>query len=287
MIGFDGSTEGEDALVLGRLLSEALEAVPMVTTVVKHARHGSDEGRFEEAVSKFVEPFFSTARERLDGLEVVERPLIHDSRPRAIYELADWEKPELIVIGSTRRGPVGRVLLGTLGNSLLSGAPCGVAVAPRGYADRERGMTRIGVAVDGSSEGWRALSAGATLARRIGAPLRLLRVMEPPHYALEGLISRMSHEDYEAFKEKDAARVFEFAAERAPDASLENVLLHGDPADALSEAAEDLDLLIVGSRGYGPVKGTLLGSVSSKLMSAAPAPVIVVAREAGVNPFEH
>ena len=63
-------------------------------------------------------------------------------------------------------------------------------------------------------------------------------------------------------------------------------LLHGEPAEALSEAAGDLDLLVLGSRGYGPVKGTVLGSVSARVMAAAPTPVLVVPRGAGPTPLE-
>ena len=64
------------------------------------------------------------------------------------------------------------MLVGTLGTSLLSGIQCSVAVAPRGYADRESGPGRIRVAVDGSSESWRALSAAAYLAQRANARCR-------------------------------------------------------------------------------------------------------------------
>jgi nucleotide-binding universal stress UspA family protein len=66
----------------------------------------------------------------------------------------------------------------------------------------------------------------------------------------------------------------------------EPLLVHADPAEALTEAASDLDLLVLGSRGYGPVKGTLVGSVSASVMAAAPCPVLVVPPEAGVTPLE-
>lgn len=287
LIGYDGSPEGDDALGLGRVLGGALEARTMVATVIRHARHGEKESELEEAVGKFCEPLFSSARERLNGAEVDERPLIDDSRPHAIYELADWEKPSLIVIGSTKRGPAGRVLVGSLGVSLLSGAPCAVAVAPRGYAEGEPRLERIGVAVDGSSECWRALAAGAALAGRLNQPLRMISVMEQPHYMLGGLLSPLGPEEYREQKQEQAEKVFGEAEERmSDDLPTERILLHGDPAEAIGEAASDLDLLIVGSRAYGPIKGALLGSVSSKLMSTAPCAVMVVARGAGTSPLD-
>ncbi|MET0730059.1 MAG: universal stress protein [Solirubrobacterales bacterium] len=287
LIGYDGSPQGDDALWFGRSLSEVLDARPIVTAVIAHTRHGVEESDFDEAVTEFCEPLFDKARERIDDVEVTAKPMVNDSPAAGIYELTDWEKPIAVVIGSTRHGKSGRVQVGTLGGSLLSGVRCSVAVAPRGYADRRSGLGRIGVAVDGSSQSWRALSAAAYLAERANAPLAILSVMGPPHYVMGGLLSPLGPEEYREYKEKEWESVYEEASGRVPDGvASEPLLLHGEPAEALAEAASDLDLLLLGSRGYGPVKGTLLGSVSARVMAAAPCPVMVVPRGAGATPLE-
>jgi nucleotide-binding universal stress UspA family protein len=287
LIGYDGSPQGDDALWFGRSLSQVLDARPIVTTVIAHTRHGVEESDFDEAVTKFCESLFDKARERIDAVEVTAKPMVNDSPAAGIYELTDWEKPTAVVIGSTRHGKSGRVQVGTLGGSLLSGVRCSVAVAPRGYADRRSGLGRIGVAVDGSSQSWRALSAAAYLAERANAPLAILSVMGPPHYVLGGLLSPLGPEEYREYKEKEWESVHEEASGRVPDGvAAEPLLLHGEPAEALAEAASDLDLLLLGSRGYGPVKGTLLGSVSARVMAAAPCPVMVVPRGAGATPLQ-
>jgi nucleotide-binding universal stress UspA family protein len=286
LIGYDGTPEGEDALGLGRLLCEALKATPVVTTVIRHPRHGASESEFDAAVTEFSQEVFATARERLKGMEMVEQPLVSNSRPEAIYEVTDWEKPDLIVIGSTRQGPTGRIVVGTLGGALLSGVHTGVAVAPRGYASGGPSLDRIGVAVDGGSESWRALSAAAALAERAKGPLQVLSVMEEPHYVLGGLLSPLNKEEYREYKEHEWEGVQEEAARRVPGVSTEPKLLHGDPPEALAAAAQQLDLLAVGSRAYGPVKGALLGSVSSKLMATARCPVLVLPRGASAHPLE-
>ena len=54
----------------------------------------------------------------------------------------------------------------------------------------------------------------------------------------------------------------------------------GDPAHELTHAAHDLDLLVTGSRGYGPVRRLMLGSTSTKLVHEAPCPVLVLTRGA-------
>ena len=190
------------------------------------------------------------------------------------------------MIGSAHRGPLGRILLGSTGESMLSGAPGGIAVAPLGYADGEQGLARIGVAVDGSAQSWRALQGAAVLAERANAPIRVFTVEEPHHYALGGALSPLSPEEYEREKENEAESILDEAMEQTPDGvTAERNLLHGPAADTLAKEAEDLDLLILGSRGYGPVKGALLGSVSARLMKTAPCAVLVFPRGSGADPL--
>ena len=111
--------------------------------------------------------------------------------------------------------------------------------------------------------------------------------MGKPHYVLGGFLSPLGPEEYRDYKKKEWEHVYEQAVHRVPDEiSTEPLLLHGDPADALTDAAGDVDLLVLGSRGYGPLKGTVLGSVSARIMAAAPCPVMVVPRGAGPTPLE-
>jgi nucleotide-binding universal stress UspA family protein len=286
LIGYDGTPEGEDALELGRRICDVLDAKPLVGTIISHPQHGAESGEFDKAVQTYCETMFAKARERLDGLDVVEKSIVNDSPAAGIYELTDWLTPTAIVIGSTRHGTSRRVQVGTVGGSLLSGVHSTVAVAPRGYAGTDAGFGRIGVAIDGGSESWRALSAGALLAQRSSVELRVLSVMGEPHYVLGGLLSPLNAEEYREQKEEEWERIFENVEKRVPEGvELDSQLLHGDPAKTLEEATADLDLLVLGSRGYGPVKGTLVGSVSARVMAAAACPVLVVPRGAGVTPL--
>jgi nucleotide-binding universal stress UspA family protein len=61
-------------------------------------------------------------------------------------------------------------------------------------------------------------------------------------------------------------------------------LLDGDPATALVDASAELDLLTLGSRGYGPVRTVLLGSVSRALVREGACSVVVLPRGASTNP---
>ena len=55
-------------------------------------------------------------------------------------------------------------------------------------------------------------------------------------------------------------------------------VLSGPPQRALAAASSDLDLLVCGSRGHGPVKTLMLGGVSHALVRQAACPVLVVPR---------
>jgi nucleotide-binding universal stress UspA family protein len=62
------------------------------------------------------------------------------------------------------------------------------------------------------------------------------------------------------------------------DVDVELECLVGDPARVLLGISADVDVIVCGSRGYGPVRSVLLGSVSRRLLDGARCAVIVVPR---------
>ena len=59
----------------------------------------------------------------------------------------------------------------------------------------------------------------------------------------------------------------------------EGVLLEGDPShELIAQSQQDLGLLLVGSRNYGPIRGALAGSTSRALLHHAQCPVTIVPR---------
>ena len=174
------------------------------------------------------------------------------------------------MIGSTHRGPVGRVVLGSVGEILLAGTPAAVAVAPRGLADRVPAAVKtVSAGFNRAPEGHTALRTAAALASGLGAKLRAITVDESFARARHPAKHR-SDGDGSVEEELDRA----LADVQAPDA--ERVVLRGSAATCLAQACLDTDLLVVGSRSDGPLHHTLLGSVSAKLMRSCPAPLLVV-----------
>jgi nucleotide-binding universal stress UspA family protein len=200
------------------------------------------------------------------------------SPAHGLHDLAEERAAVAIVVGSSHRGALGRVLAGTGAGQLLSGSPCSVALAPRGLAQRAPlALRRIAVGFDDSTESWNALGHATTIAAATGASVRVVHALPPLTVSPAAPLSPID-------AELERRRAGERAAERAVASLPETVrpdsrLVTGEPVSVLeTEARDGIDLLVLGSRGFGPVRRVLLGSVSSELMRQAPCPVMVVPR---------
>jgi nucleotide-binding universal stress UspA family protein len=132
-------------------------------------------------------------------------------------------------------------------------------------------MLCLGVGVDGSPESAAALAAAVPLAVALDAEMEIIRAYSarglPPDAALLVDLSA------------DARRqLAEAAATGDQGVSVHPILVLGSAASALAECSRDLDLLLVGSRGYEPARSVALGGVSGRLIRRAACPVIVTPR---------
>jgi nucleotide-binding universal stress UspA family protein len=217
-------------------------------------------------------------------VKVVEDDNVSHGLARAIEEL----RPELVVVGSTRRGAAGRVLLGSTAERVIHESECPVAVVPKDYARPEGGVQRIVAAFSPTPEGYEALKAAAALARARGAHLRAVTAheQEREERSSQGLMATQRREIDP--READAARrrldaeaaLRDAVSEIAGDLEADIDVFTQDPADALESVSHHADLLVMGSRAYGPRRGVLLGSVSRRVAERAACPVIVLPRGA-------
>jgi nucleotide-binding universal stress UspA family protein len=204
-----------------------------------------------------------------DAVVVVHRTIADPSPARALHELASEADADLIVVGSSHRGPMRRVLLGSTAVRVVHEAPCAVAVVPRGYATAAHRVTRIGCAFDQSPEATAALNSAAAAASAFGAELQVLYAFDPT--AADGAVAEA---------ERSARWRLQEATEHVAGADAKPVLLEGLPGDVLARRTEQLDLLFAGSRGYGPGAGVLIGSITQRLIVDAACPVVVLPRSA-------
>jgi nucleotide-binding universal stress UspA family protein len=287
IIGYQPNPRGEDALALGRFLAELLGATPVVATALPWSRAMMPAEDLDRALAAESAERSALVRDRLYPLEPRVTAIADPSPAAALYSLAEAEDASLIVVGSSHRSRMGRILLGSVSKSLLNGAPCAVAVAPRGFAQAPAwDLRRVAVAFDGSAEAWAALETAIGIAERRNGTLGLLTVAEHQHQLVATPFVITSSGELQELEHREKERVLELARRRVPALlPVESRLLTGDPVRTLAEAAMDYDLLVCGSRAYGPLRRTIAGSVSSGLAHGAERPVLILPRGAGLDPL--
>jgi nucleotide-binding universal stress UspA family protein len=204
---------------------------------------------------------------------------------RGLKSVIDEEHASLVVVGSSNRGVVGRIVPGTTAQQVIHGCGCPVVVVPHGH-DSPRQLRVIGVAFVPTPEGRRALHEAAAVARMCDADLRVFTVVKP------GIGADASASPARDAAERNRARLeatlADAIAELADGVPVESEVLVDDPTDALVTVSPHLDLLVMGSRGYGPGLAVLLGGVSRRVTMQALCPVLVVPRgsTSAVAPWE-
>lgn len=275
LVAIDHRQGGLDALELARVLGSSESSSALVVSVLYTGPYPMEFALLPEEEAEEADAVFDRARAELEGMEVETRAYGGGSPAGIIDNVLHRESFDAVVVGSPHRGPVGRVLIGSVAASLLSGSPTAVAVAPVGYADaRHDGLRTVAVGFDGSPEARLALQRAEEIAKRSAARLEVLTVVKPPA-AVAAMVP--------AYRPQIPANPEEVIEEAvgAVDTALavEGVRLDGDPAsELLHRCTEGIDLLVLGSRGYGPVTRVLLGSVSRQVAERAPCPVMVVPR---------
>ncbi|MGH3992893.1 MAG: universal stress protein, partial [Pseudonocardiaceae bacterium] len=153
--------------------------------------------------------------------------------------------------------------------------------APAGYAAAGHSLRTVGCGFDGSPESHRALAWAADLVRAMSARLRVLSVYErtlPASLAVGGGLPTASIND--VLRRQCEEELAQAVSALDPDIDASGTLLDGDARELLARESGELDLLVLGSRGYGPLRAVLLGSVSSGLVRSAESPLVVVPRSA-------
>jgi nucleotide-binding universal stress UspA family protein len=272
IVAFDGSPQGEDALALALRLCDPGDGVLTLACVVTghHWHLGPQVLRPDAPVPEEIAGLFADARAKAipAGLHVRERAPVAPSPARGLTELAESDGADLVVIGSSRHAEPGRIRLERTAGRLLQGAPCAVAIAPGGLRERDA-FHHVGVAYDDSQEAREALEVAYDIAAASGAAVTVFTAMP-----------RMEPEELWRQAALQSQAALDAAADRAPaGVNPRTALLHGWAAQAIRNACDGVvDLLVTGSRSYGPMQRALLGSVSEELTEGATHPVLVVPR---------
>jgi nucleotide-binding universal stress UspA family protein len=240
-------------------------------------------------------PFPDTYAEQRKELEHALRAVRDELAPEAIVQVhadlsparslrhvAEAERADLLVVGSRHRRRLQHILEGDHAMQVLHGAACAVAIAPDPLAPHPE-LQRIGVGIDATPESVRALAMARDLAERTGARLWLHVVVDDTISSWAGLSPMGGPADvYEQIIESRVTAARELLAERlaaCQGLSADGTVVVGSPTGELVLASEGLDLLVLGSRRWGPVRRLALGSTSERVIRHTACPVLVPPRD--------
>ncbi|MET8565724.1 universal stress protein [Streptomyces flaveolus] len=133
-------------------------------------------------------------------------------------------------------------------------------------------MTRpITAGVDGTEESLAALDWAAREAVRRGLPLRVVHAWR---YA--EALATADRDTQHGWVSQGVAEAVRTVSEQHPGLTVTTDVVEGAAAHALARAAAGAEMLVLGSRGHGPVVGFLLGSVGQQVVAEATRPVVLV-----------
>jgi nucleotide-binding universal stress UspA family protein len=271
LVGVDGRPAGRDAIALASALTDAegrltLAHVHSGQLRPTHAVTPGVVGQERDASHVLLEQERAATDVQAELISVVAL-----SPGRGLHEQAEAQSCDLLVVGSCSRGAMGRAMLGDDTRAALNGAPCAVAIAPVGYAEHPLPLAKIGVAYNFSPESEAALTLARGLAQARRASVLALQVMTIPSISYAGLVGPAYGESIDIIVKEANSRMQEL-----PD--VEGRAVYGLPGEELATFGDEVDLLIVGSRGYGPVKRLVLGSTSDYLERHARCALLVLPR---------
>jgi nucleotide-binding universal stress UspA family protein len=283
VIGYDGSEASEDAVAFGLTWCRSTGDVPIIATVYPE-EHPLGAGRVDAEWASYVRQQAESTQDKARatvGDMALYRNVASTSAAHGLADLADDVEAAVVIVGTSQESGLSRALLGSSTERLLHGATAPVTIVPpawRRFApDR---IARIGVAYLDTRDGREALRMAVRVAQRIPAQLTLYSVFGQPSERYSFLAGRTEEQAFLDKARDSFGRALEFAAAGVPsELESRTVLLQGGVVESLAALGpDDVNLLVCGSRGYGPARRVLLGGVSSRLIRRARLPVTVVPR---------
>lgn len=269
IVGVEGDDDDRRALVLSRRLASPEARLTLVHVSVISPFGSAEKEGLELALGAPGE----LRRAFADQLALCsdETRLLREhasSVGAGLQAAADRLGADLLVLGSTRRRGLDRMLSGDDVGAALSRTQCAVAVADGGPPRARTPIRRIGVAYDSTPESAGALDHARTLAASLGANTIPFHVVAPHVYATGFGMVAYPVEDPDSVVKAARLHLGTLAGEEVQ-------VVYGDPADELVQFSESVDLLVCGSRRQAAVRRFMFGSTSVSLSRAADCPLIV------------
>lgn len=274
LVGVDGRAGSRDAIALARVLMDPAGTLTLVNVYAGELdpAHAITPGQLKEdheASQALLERERAAANVDAQLLSVVSM-----NAGRGLHQQAEDQQADLIVVGSCSKGFLGRAMLGDHTRAALNGAPCAVAIAAVGFAQRTKPITDIGVGYNWSPESEDALAAAQDIAQSTGASVHAREVISLPSFALAGLMPPSVGGSIETMLNEATTRMEKLTG-------VDGTAAYGLTGEELAAFGDQVDILVVGSRSYGPVRRLVSGSTSDYLERHSRSSLLVLARRSG------
>ena len=289
VVGYTAQDSGTSALelagLLGRSTGEPLVVAVVVTTPLAAGVPDMVDGDHLGPLTRWGESVLDRARASLPlGVEASCAVRQATSIPGGLLELAHDLDASAVVLGSSNKGSLGRISLGSVTDRLVHAAPLPVLLAPRGYRPGPISrIRRVNIAYGGSTGDAHVAACGSRLAEEVGADLRAVSFAVRPPKRFYGSLEESADDlviDAWVARTKEAILAQVGSADAALGDRLARSLVAGEGA-SWGRAIWDVpwsegDLLVVGPSSSAPAARLFLGSRASKILRSAPVPVLMV-----------
>lgn len=287
LAGFSSSRQGSAPLHLATQLSRATGEKIIAAAVVERALPPGVDPIEDEYRGYLAAQAAASLQRVVDQLPGEVSVVVHQagSVPDGLMELADRHGADLVVVGSSSSGLLGRVALGSVTERLVHTSGLPVAIAPRGYPASPVPVDRLTAAYGGGADADGLISTAAALATQWRARLRIASFTVRPFTMFGGSIERSAEELVVA---QWASRTTDAVAGQLHAAratvSIPDVDVVIGTGTEWREAVDDIawepgDLLLLGSGAAGPLAQVFLGTAASKILRHAPVPVMIMPRQ--------
>lgn len=288
LVATDFSATTETALIYGRALARACGATLHVLHVVDSVFVGpfvADPGGAEEAALTHLSSRLTDDDRTISHARAVVE--LSHSPAKAIVAYAHALDIDLIVTGTHGRRGAARVLLGSVAEQVVQAAPCPVLTVRRAQQQFVTEITMITlknilVATDFGEAADVALTYGRALAGRFDATLHVLHVADNIYLKAFGaetyaVIAPKLQQDLEEAARKQLDELL-IDSDGSGPTTKRAILTSSSPALAIVDYAEekDIDLIVMGAHGRGPIAHLIMGSVAERVVRLAPCPVLTV-----------
>jgi nucleotide-binding universal stress UspA family protein len=286
--GFSASRQGSAPLNLATQLASVAGEKIIAAVIVERIPSTRGNPIEEEFLSHLtaqatesLERVITRVRGHVDVSIVVHQS---SSVPRGLAELVEQHAADLVVVGSSSSGLLGRVALGSVTDRLVHTAAVPVAIAPRGYPWSSAPIQRLTAAYGGAADAVGLITTTAELAMRWSVRMRIASFTVRPFTKFSGAIEQTAENlVVQRWTRQTTDSAFTQLNDIRDGVSIPDVEVKVGSGTDWTEAVNSVgwesgDMLLLGSGAAGPVAQVFLGSAASKIIRHAPVPVMITPR---------